>query len=627
MDNETYYFNVTVDYNKIKIEDLRREVEEFNEIEGYMAFDKVDAGGKLHFIYQAKDCADEEDAKQLVESLAYIFKTEFSWERVPANQLDPHAKRRLDCTVGGCRPKTSYEGRKRWTVRSQQDIIREMEGTSGYDKLRDFLYKFNNYICNNKLLGHKGNYNLAIVMDSNDYDKKRIVNTVYDLLCAHDIVMDYQIIERGFEPFLDGDGSDEQFYYINEDWDQQESFNPFRRNPDKMSIATMRAPKGHFITFMSTEQYSELKDLVGFNLTFPHQVVMPELNCQDKFSLLQSEARELGFALDDSFTKHDLLQRDMSDLLQGMMRAVTQKLYEKNCLLQVLQPEDFRLATQANQKAVVKGDAMTELQALIGLKNVKQLLKKICAFLRKRGRKALPSLHMVFRGNPGTGKTTVARIIGKLFAEIGLLSPKGIFVEADRRALVGKYVGHSAPRTAKMVKKAMGGVLFIDEAYSLDQKDGFSHETVATLVKLMEDHRNDFVCIMAGYTDEMNGFLDMNPGMRERIQFYIDFPDYTAGELHDIFLQYSEKEHYRVAVPAMQLLDEHFNYMVDHKDRHFANARLVRKVFEHIRLNQAMRSDGDDIAKEDVIATFEEPDMVKYIQTVPCKIKSIGFVA
>lgn len=182
---------------------------------------------------------------------------------------------------------------------------------------------------------------------------------------------------------------------------------------------------------------------------------------------------------------------------------------------------------------------MEELNSMIGISQVKNQIEQIVNFIKVNKQKdTLPSLHMCFLGNPGTGKTTVARIIGRIFAEMKILSDKEIFVEAQRTDLIGEYVGSTAPKTKRKVEKANGGVLFIDEAYSLCPKDyGFDYgkECIATLMKEMEDKRESLCVILAGYTKETKEMLEVNPGFESRIQFYIEFPDYTEEELYEIF--------------------------------------------------------------------------------------------
>ena len=202
-------------------------------------------------------------------------------------------------------------------------------------------------------------------------------------------------------------------------------------------------------------------------------------------------------------------------------------------------------------------------------------------------------LHMVFNGNPGTGKTTVARIIGKIFSEEKILSDKENFVEAQRNDLIGEYVGHTAPKTQRVINKALGGVLFIDEAYSIasyisdEAGRDYGAECIATLLKGMEDHRDELCVILAGYTDEMERLLNVNPGFESRIQFVINFPDYTAEELYMIFKGLCKKEEYKIASNIKKYLVKYFE--IAKKSKNFSNARFVRSLFEKIKIEQANR--------------------------------------
>ena len=234
-----------------------------------------------------------------------------------------------------------------------------------------------------------------------------------------------------------------------------------------------------------------------------------------------------------------------------------------------------------------------ELDSLIGLDEVKSELREVRALLevqRMRRRYALrtesPSLHMVFSGSPGTGKTTVARIAGRLFREMGAIE-KGHVVEVERADLVGEYVGHTAQRTREQIKKAQGGVLFVDEAYSLargGEKD-FGKEAIDALVKAMEDKRDSFVLILAGYSDEMERFLRSNPGLRSRFPFIIEFKDYTTDELVAIAdLMVSEREYI-----LTQGARSHLRSLLSKDGVGHGNARSVRNIVERAFRIQAVR--------------------------------------
>lgn len=272
---------------------------------------------------------------------------------------------------------------------------------------------------------------------------------------------------------------------------------------------------------------------------------------------------------------------------------------------------------------------MEELEELIGLDEVKQQLKKVINYIKvSKNREKLPMLHMAFTGNPGTGKTTVARIVGKIFAEENILSDKNIFVETQRKDLIGEYVGQTAPKTQRMINKAKGGVLFIDEAYSIAsyiQDEGgrdYGAECIATLLKGMEDHRDNLCVILAGYSKEMQHMLNVNPGFESRIQFIIDFPDYTSEELYIIFKQLCQKEKYKISPNIKKCLIQHFDIVKNSKN--FSNARYVRSLFEKVKIEQANRIEKDNI---DLIKCVDIISVIEKVKVEEKKHRKIGFVA
>ncbi|MEW9668896.1 stage V sporulation protein K [Ammoniphilus sp. 3BR4] len=236
-----------------------------------------------------------------------------------------------------------------------------------------------------------------------------------------------------------------------------------------------------------------------------------------------------------------------------------------------------------------------EMDRLVGMKEIKDLIHEIYALLfinqcrRKQGLKADSQvLHMIFKGNPGTGKTTVARIIGRLFKEMGVLS-KGHLVEVERADLVGEYIGHTAQKTREHIKKAMGGILFIDEAYSLARggdKD-FGREAIDCLVKSLEDYKNDFILILAGYSMEIDDFLSSNPGLPSRFPIQVNFPDYSLDELMQIAEMMLEEREYQFSSYARQKMRQHLQKQLFQSS--FSNARHVRNVIERSIRYQAVR--------------------------------------
>ena len=238
-----------------------------------------------------------------------------------------------------------------------------------------------------------------------------------------------------------------------------------------------------------------------------------------------------------------------------------------------------------------------ELNNIVGLKEVKDYILSLEEYygvqkLRKEaGLKAGEvNKHMIFTGNPGTGKTTIARIVSKYLKAIGILSG-GQLVEVSRGDLVGRYSGHTAPLTNQVIKSAVGGVLFIDEAYSLyrGREDSFGLEAIDTLVKGIEDNRDDLVVILAGYSKEMEEFLETNSGLKSRFPNIIDFPDYTGEELLSIAEITAKSKGYVIAEEAKEPLLNYFNYVQATRARDAGNGRLVRNKIEEAILNQSRR--------------------------------------
>lgn len=241
-----------------------------------------------------------------------------------------------------------------------------------------------------------------------------------------------------------------------------------------------------------------------------------------------------------------------------------------------------------------------DLNNLIGLKQVKTEVMSMKNFIEVNQRRQqagmktpLISYHCVFTGNPGTGKTTVARIVAGIYKDLGILK-KGHLVETDRSGLVAEYVGQTAVKTNRIIDTALDGVLFIDEAYSLVEggNGDFGKEAISTLVKRMEDDRDRLVVILAGYADEMEKFIESNPGLRSRFNRYIHFEDYTSSELMQIYKGMVEKYDFNLMPDAEHLVLKHLEKCVAHKEKDFGNARYVRNLFERTIKAQAVRLAG-----------------------------------
>ncbi len=263
------------------------------------------------------------------------------------------------------------------------------------------------------------------------------------------------------------------------------------------------------------------------------------------------------------------------------------------------------------------GQAMEDLKKLIGLSNVKEEIEGIANFARiqklraENGLNCPPmSYHLVFTGNPGTGKTTVARIVSRIYKDLGILS-KGHLVEVDRGGLVAGYVGQTATKTKEALDSALGGVLFIDEAYTLASEDdkGFGQEAIDTILKYMEDNRDNICIIVAGYDGLMEDFIDSNPGLRSRFTRYIHFDDYEPEELMSIFMQSVDRNQYKLEADAKEALEAYFAKLYENRDENFGNGRTVRTYFEQVITHQANRLADESNISKDALMTITLQDL------------------
>lgn len=275
-------------------------------------------------------------------------------------------------------------------------------------------------------------------------------------------------------------------------------------------------------------------------------------------------------------------------------------------------------ATAVDVDEINIGNLLEELNSLIGMESVKHEINnlvnllKICKIRQEKGLQLPPTTnHMVFLGNPGTGKTTVARILSKIYKGLGILS-KGHLVEVDRSGLVAGYMGQTAEKVMEVVEEAKGGILFIDEAYALssNKQDGdFGQEAIDILNKAMEDYRDDLIVIAAGYHDEMQDFLDANPGLRSRFNRTIRFPDYTAEELVVIMTNRATKLDYHFSEEALDFVKRKFEKTLQFPPNNFGNARSVRNYLDRVINNQANRLVVETDYDEEELTTLSLKDV------------------
>lgn len=262
-------------------------------------------------------------------------------------------------------------------------------------------------------------------------------------------------------------------------------------------------------------------------------------------------------------------------------------------------------------------ELLEELNGLIGLENVKKQVNDLIAYQTvqkiryEHGLHSMKNtLHMAFTGNPGTGKTTVARIIGHLYKLLGLLS-KGHFIEVSRTDLIAGYQGQTAMKVKKVIEQAKGGVLFIDEAYSItenENSDSYGRECLTELTKALEDYREDLVVIVAGYTEPMNKFFESNPGLKSRFNTFIEFDDYSAVEMDDILISMCEKNDYILTEEAKVKIHHYFEQEIISNNKNFANGRLARNLFDGLVMCHARRVINIDNPNREDLSTIEVAD-------------------
>lgn len=279
-----------------------------------------------------------------------------------------------------------------------------------------------------------------------------------------------------------------------------------------------------------------------------------------------------------------------------------------------LNPIEVSAIPKQNEKTL--DELLEELKLLIGLDNIKKDVSELVNFIRiqqmrqVKGMAGVPiSRHLVFLGNPGTGKTTVARLLSQIYRALGIVS-KGHLIETDRSGLVAGYLGQTALKVKDVVNQALGGVLFIDEAYALVGGDqDYGQEAIDTLIKLMEDNRDDLIVVVAGYTEKMNHFLLSNPGLKSRFNKFFLFDDYSPQQLLLIFELFCKNSGFVLTSDASKKVAAVFQLLYDMRDKTFGNARLARNVFEHALNNQANRIISISHITEDILSTLDASDI------------------
>jgi len=342
---------------------------------------------------------------------------------------------------------------------------------------------------------------------------------------------------------------------------------------------------------------------------------MDEINKKSKEELLR-DMKPPGAYLDSLSGFSDIIGtiKQAENAAKELLRETSSNVKKDNG---TEQPSAEEQAEEAPVEEKSLEELLEILDILVGLDNIKQSVKSLINYVKVRKLREeneLPnpplSLHMVFTGNPGTGKTTVARILSELYRAIGVLS-KGQLVEVDRSGLVAGFVGQTAIKTSEVVTSALGGILFIDEAYALAPEIGtgndFGREAIETLLKLMEDHRDDLIIIVAGYDEPMERFITSNPGLESRFNRYFFFPDYNSEQLYEIFDMMCKKSEYILTEDAKEYAKEFFITIYETREENFGNARHVRNFFENIVTVHSDRvSVIEELTRDDLITVIKE---------------------
>lgn len=324
-------------------------------------------------------------------------------------------------------------------------------------------------------------------------------------------------------------------------------------------------------------------------------------------------ARTMYFRFANAFVKAD--GKVTSDEIMGLEKLKS-LFYPTNSVHCDTTTETILFQNSEEENSRSLDELLSELNSLVGLDDVKRNVQEMVNFLKiqqlrtSKGMTSTPiSKHLVFFGNPGTGKTTIARLISEIYKALNVIS-KGHLVEIDRAGLVAGYVGQTALKVHDVVNKALGGILFIDEAYTLNgEGQDFGLEAIDTLLKLMEDNRNDLIVIVAGYTEKMGKFLSSNPGFKSRFNKYLSFDDYSPEQLKEIFVRLCESGSFKPTIEAEEKLLRVLKTLYEVKDETFGNARLARNLFENTINNQANRIITLTEITEELLSTIEGADI------------------
>lgn len=508
-------------------------------------------------------------------------------------------------------------------------ILKELDDIWGIEDCKEKIENYAKYLqlkSKNKI--NIGNYNIMIRCKSEHIQIEQLVQIFIKLLKANKIIntsslyLDAKQLKKNYN-FNEIDKQllivDSDIINLSNSFIEDDLKKCIQTNKDKIFMIINRVQQNYFWR----DEFKSNEIVWKFELD--------EVSEKDKTNYINQILKQNNMKIDKNCNminvlknkKVEYIKQELMNIIIDCKTKNTDKITNK--ILGDLNKREYLRSTKP-KVTKAKKIGIYELNELEGLEDVKKQVQHILNYVKvNKERGTLPTLHMCFNGNPGVGKTSIARVIGKIFAEEKILSDKNVFVEIHARDLIDQYVGWTAPKVKDTIRRALGGVLFIDEAYSLiSDRQSFEDEAIATLIKEMEDKRDNICIILAGYTNEMKELLAKNPGFESRINFHIQFPDYTEEELYNIFKKMVKNDNYKIATNVKDILVEYFRN--EKKKDNFSNGRCVRNLFEKIKFQQADRVANEKDADINLIKRCDIEKVLQQLQAQNTETKrKIGF--
>ncbi len=471
-----------------------------------------------------------------------------------------------------------------------EDILKSLDKCYGLTFFRKELEEYVEYIRlkkANKI--NIGSHNIILFCDNHSKDYAKEVEIIRKILRKENMIEEDRItVITDLHTLENTEFEKKKLYVIDDENNIDRKLEAIiQKNWDCIFVVIRKEAN-----LMAKKDKNDIREMLQRNFYWELKIIEPTQ--EEKIQYIKNVAKQNGLKIKledwmiNSIAEKSMIEIDKT-LIRACVKANKQKLQEINT--DCFDLEDI-LFNWEKPKADTKSEyGLHQLNSLIGLKEVKEQIRKILSYVEvdgMRGGQGRTMLHMCMRGNPGTGKSTAARIISDIFAENGVLSTQRIFVEVGREDFIGEYVGDTAAKTRKVIQQAIGGVLFIDKAYSLVQGTN-GYEWIETLMKEMENDREDLCVILADYPEEMEKLMNATPSFKNRIQFFMDFPDYTVEELYEIFSKQRKEDFLELEKGCKEIVLKYLENEVKQNKENFENAHLVRNLVEKIKFEQAVR--------------------------------------